>query len=118
MGSPTFTSRGRIGTDITYRAVGNSGVARFRMITNDRKKIDHAVEVGQDQWEDANTTGWNVEIWGNSAIKVRDHLEKGDPIIVIGVIFEDKWTDKEGEEKSSMLVKAEAIGLDVGKVKN
>jgi single-strand DNA-binding protein len=89
------------------------------MITNDRQKVRTTTEnsVGEE-WEDANTTGWNVEIWGNSALKVRDHLEIGDPIIVLGVIFEDKWVDKTtGEEKSSLLVKAEAIGLDVGKVK-
>lgn len=112
MGSPTITMRGNIAKAIEYRAVGNSGVARFRMMTNDRKNTD-------GEWSDTNSSGWNIEIWGNSAIKVRDHLEVGDPIIVIGVIFEDRWDDKvTGEPKFSLLVKAEAIGLDVGKVKN
>jgi len=112
MGSPVITMRGNIAKAIEYRVVGNSGVARFRMMTNDRKKVD-------EEWTDTNSSGWNVEIWGNSAIKVRDHLELGDPIIVIGTIFEDRWEDKvTGEPKFSLLVKAEAIGLDVGKVNN
>ena len=112
MGSPVITMRGNIAKAIEYRVVGNSGVARFRMMTNDRKKVD-------EEWTDTNSSGWNVEIWGNSAIKVRDHLELGDPIIVIGTIFEDRWEDKvTGEPKFSLLVKAEANGLDVGKVNN
>ena len=92
MGSPRITLEGRIGTDIEYRQVVSSGVARFRVITNDRKKVN---KVGPndsvvEEWEDANTTGWNVEIWGNSALKVKNHLEKGDPIVLAGIIFEDK----------------------------
>ena len=115
MGSPTITMRGNIAKAIEYRTVGNSGVARFRMMTNDRQKVKDT----ENEWEDKNSSGWNVEIWGNSAIKVRDHLELGDPIIVIGTIFEDRWEDKvTGEPKFSLLVKAEAIGLDVGKVNN
>ena len=111
MSSPRINLEGRIGTDIEYRTAGNSGVARFRVITNDRKKVD-------EEWQDANTTGWNVEIWGNSAQKVKAHLEKGDPIVLDGVIFEDKWEDKTtGEPKSTMLIKADYIGLNVGRVK-
>lgn len=119
MGSPRITLEGRIGTDIEYRQVVSSGVARFRVITNDRKKVN---KVGPndtfvEEWEDANTTGWNIEIWGNSALKVKNHLEKGDPIVLAGVIFEDKWTGKDGEQKSTFLIKADYIGLDVGKAK-
>lgn len=111
MGSPRITLDGNIAKAIEYRAVGNSGVARFRVMTNDRRKID-------DEWTDTNSTGWNVEIWGNSAIKVRDHLEVGDPIVLEGIIFEDKWEDKvTGEPKSSMVIKADYIGLNVGKAK-
>jgi len=111
MGSPRITMDGRIGTDIEYRTVGNSGVARFRAITNDRKLVE-------EEWTDANTTGWNVEIWGNSALKVKAHLEKGDPIVLEGIIFEDRWNDKvTGEPKSTFLIKASYIGLDVGKAK-
>lgn len=110
MGSPRITLEGRIGTNVEYRQVGNSGVARFRAITNDRRKVD-------DEWQDTNTSGWNVEIWGNSAVKVKNHLEIGDPIVLEGVIFEDRWTDKTtGEPKSSFLIKADYIGLNVGRV--
>lgn len=111
MGSPTITLRGNIAKAVEYRTVGSSAVARFRMMTNDRQKVE-------DEWVDKNPSGWSVEIWGNSATKVRDHLEVGDPIIVLGVIFEDRWEDKvTGEQKSSLLIKAEAVGLDVGRVR-
>ena len=110
MVSPTINIDGRIGTDVEYRKVGESAVARFRVITNDRKKVD-------DEWTDTNTTGWNVEIWGYHADKVKAHLEKGDPVVITGIIFEDKWTGSDGTEKSSMLVKADHVGLNVGRVK-
>lgn len=117
MPSPRIYIQGNIGTDITYRKVGNSAVARFRVITNDRKFVGATSEQpNKKEYEDANTTGWNIEIWGYHADKVNKHLEKGDPVVIEGSIFEDRWTDSEGNEKFTLLVKAEYVGLNVGKV--
>lgn len=115
MPSPRISVQGNIGTEITHRKVGNSAVARFRVITNDTKFVGTSSESNKKEWEDINTTGWNVEIWGYHADKVAKHLEKGDPIVLEGKIFEDRWTDQNGEQKSSLLIKADYIGLNVGK---
>ena len=115
MPSPRIYMQGNIGTDISYRKVGNSAVARFRVITNDTKFVGNSSESNKKEWEDIHTTGWNVEIWGYHADKVNKHLEKGDPVVIDGIIFEDKWTGQDGEQKSTLLVKAEYVGLNIGR---
>lgn len=104
--NPTIYVNGRIGTDVTVRPVGNTKVARFRVITNDRRKVD-------GEWEDINTSGWNVAAWDKLADKVSDHLEKGDPVMIYGRIFEDAWVDGEGNKRFSTEIRAEDIGLNI-----
>ena len=105
--NPTIHLNGRIGTDITPRTVGNTKVVRFRLVTNDRRKN------ADGEWEDANVSGWNIAAWDKLGDKVLEHLEKGDPVMVTGRIFEDKWTDTDGNTRYSTEVRAEDIGLNV-----
>ena len=109
--NPTIQIKGNIGTDIDERKVGNTKVARFRVITNDRRKND------KDEWEDANTSGWSIAAWDKLGQKVIDHLEKGDPVMIFGKIFEDSWVDSDGNKRFSTEVRAESIGLDIERVK-
>lgn len=105
--NPTIYINGRIGTDITVRTVGNTKVAKFRVVTNDRRKNESGV------WEDVNTSGWSVAAWDKLADKVETHLEKGDPVMIYGRIFDDSWTDSDGNRRNSTEVRAEDIGLNV-----
>lgn len=105
--NPTIYVNGRIGTEITTRNVGNTKVARFRVITNDRRKNESG------EWEDANTSGWNVAAWDKLGDKVIEHLEKGDPVMISGRIFEDSWVDGDGNKRFSTEIRAEDIGLNV-----
>ena len=105
--NPTIYVNGRVGTNIEIRDVGSSKVARFRVVTNDRRKNDQGI------WEDVNTSGWNIAAWDKLALKVVAHLEKGDPIMVYGRIFDDSWVDGEGNKRFSTEIRAEDIGLNV-----
>lgn len=111
MSSPTITIAGNIGTEIKFRSTNNSEVANFRVITNDRRQNEN------NQWEDYNTTGWNVEVWGRLAKKVTEHLEKGDPVIITGSIYEQQWVGNQGDQMKTMIVKANNVALDVGLAK-
>lgn len=110
--NPDIYVCGNIGTEITKRQVGNGTVVRFRVITNDRTKND------QGEWVNKNTSGWNVSAWDRLGEKVLTHLEKGDPVIIKGRIFEDTWTDNEGATRYSTEIRAEVIGLDVALAKS
>ena len=94
---------GRLGQDPA--AIGES-VTRLRVVTNDRRKNE---ETGK--YEDAATSWWTVKVWGNLANQTRNNIRKGQEIIVYGTIYEDRWTDKSGVERTSYEVRADSVGL-------
>ena len=52
------------------------------------------------------------EFWGDHAKSVLPFLQKGKPIMVIGKLKEDSWTEKEtGQKKSKMLISADKVIL-------
>lgn len=103
MPNPNITLIGRMGQDPS--PIGDNGI-RLRMVTNDRRKNE---ETGK--YEDSATSWWTVKAWGNLATQTKNNIKKGQEIIVVGTIYEDRWTDKNGNEKSSYEVRADSIGL-------
>ena len=95
---------GRLGAD--PERIGTNG-ARIRLSSNDRAKNE------QGQWEDRDQTWTTVKVWGKNADYVMSTLKKGQEIIVVGTMFEDTWTDKEGNKKSAYEFRAEHIGATV-----
>ena len=52
------------------------------------------------------------EFWGDHAKSVLPFLQKGKPIMVIGKLKEDSWTEKEtGQKKTKMLISADKVIL-------
>lgn len=103
MANPTISFTGRIGQD--PESVGSNGL-RLRVATSDRVKND---ETGQ--WEDKNTSWWTVKLWRNLAEQSKSILSKGMEITVIGKIYEENWTDKEGQKRTSYEVNADNISV-------
>ena len=103
MANPTISFTGRIGQD--PESVGSNGL-RLRVATSDRVKND---ETGQ--WEDKNTSWWTVKLWRNLAEQSKSILTKGMEVTVIGKIYEENWTDKEGQKRTSYEVNADSISV-------
>lgn len=103
MPNPNIMLIGRLGQDPA--PIGESGI-RLRVVTNDRRKNE---ETGK--YEDAATSWWTVKVWGNLANQTRNNIRKGQEIIVYGTIYEDRWTDKNGVERTSYEVRADSVGL-------
>ena len=103
MANPTISFTGRIGQD--PESVGSNGL-RLRIATSDRTKND---ETGQ--WEDKNTSWWTVKLWRNLAEQSKSILSKGMEVTVIGKIYEENWTDKEGQKRTSYEVNADNISV-------
>jgi single-strand DNA-binding protein len=111
MSNPTLTIVGRIGTDPEFKTYNGTPIVKFRVITSDRRKND------QGQWEDINTSGWNVAAWNNIAESAKGTLKKGQEVIITGNIKEDTWKDNEGNPRRSVEIKASNIGITTYSVK-
>jgi single-strand DNA-binding protein len=103
MSNPTVTIVGRIGQD--PEAIGSTGL-RLRVATNDRVKNDSTGE-----WEDKNTSWWTVKAWKRLAEQSIDVLKKGQEVIIVGKVYEENWTDREGTKRTSYEINAESIAV-------
>lgn len=103
MANPVITIVGRVGSE--PEAVGSNGI-RFRVATNDRVKNDTTGE-----WEDKNTSWWTVKAWRTLAGQSKSVIKKGMEVIVVGKIYEENWTDKDGVKRSSYEINADSISV-------
>jgi single-strand DNA-binding protein len=105
MSNPEITIIGRLAADPEFKEFGNGTLAKFRVITSDRRKNEDG------NWVDSNTSGWNIVAWNRLAESCKNVLAKGYEIVVIGSIKEDSWTDKEGSVRKSVEVNASSIAV-------
>jgi single-strand DNA-binding protein len=105
MSNPEITIVGRLAADPEFKEFGNGTLAKFRVITSDRRKNEDG------GWVDANTSGWNIVAWNKLAESCRNILAKGYEVVVIGSIKEDSWTDKEGITRKTVEVTASSVAV-------
>ena len=103
MATPIITIVGRVGSE--PEVIGSNGL-RFRVATNDRVKNDVTGE-----WEDKNTSWWTVKAWRTLAEQSKSVIKKGMEVIIVGKIYEDTWTDKDGVKRSSYEINADSISV-------
>ena len=103
MANPMITIVGRVGSE--PETVGSNGL-RFRVATNDRVKNDTTGE-----WEDKNTSWWTVKAWRTLAEQSKSVIKKGMEVIIVGKIYEESWTDKEGTKRTSYEINADSISV-------
>lgn len=102
MSNPTVTMTGRIGADPSTIGSG----LRLRVVTNDRAKNPESGE-----WEDKDTSWFTVKLWGRLAEQSKPVLKKGQEVTVVGTIYEENWTDAEGNKRTGYEVKADSIAV-------
>jgi single-strand DNA-binding protein len=112
MANPSITIKGNLASDPEIRQLANSKVVKMRVITNDAYKDDTG------QWQNKDTSGWTIEAWGDLAERAYDILKKGDSVVVMGVIKERNFEDKDGNKRYVVEVKASSIALDLISVSN
>ena len=103
MANPIITIVGRVGSE--PEVIGSNGL-RFRVATNDRVKNDVTGEC-----EDKNTSWWTVKAWRTLAEQSKSVIKKGMEVIIVGKIYEENWTDKEGVKRSSYEINADSISV-------
>ena len=98
-----FKARLGADPDITFSANGTA-IAKIRVVTNGRRLVD-------GDWQDTDTSWWQVTAFGRTAEAVADHLHKGDLVMVVGKIKQREW-EKDGVKRIS----ADVVADEVAKV--
>ena len=104
-----FFMVGNIVTDPVMRPVGDQHVTRFRVASNSRRRT------ADGNWEPGNSLYVTVNCWGKLAGGVSGTLLKGAPVVVVGHVYTSEYEDKQGIRRSSMEVRATAVGPDLGR---
>lgn len=112
MANPNITIKGNLASEPEMRNLPNSKVTKMRVITNDFFKDDNG------EFKNKDTSGWNIEVWGELAEKAYNNLKKGDSVTVMGVIKERSFEDKDGNKRYVVEVKASSIALDLSSLAN
>lgn len=103
-----FHMVGNIVTDPIHRRVGDQQVIKFRVASNSRRRT------GEGEWETGNSLFVNVNCWGRLVSGVAA-LIKGDPVVVVGHVYTSEYDDREGNRRSSVEVRAIAVGPDLAR---
>lgn len=91
---------GRVGKDPETRALNNgNSVVSFSIAA------DHG-------WGDKKTTTWvQVAVFGNRGKVVQDRVAKGQRLVVHGEIYEEEWTDRDGNARKTLKCNADQVEI-------
>lgn len=97
--------KARLGADPELSTSSNgSAICKIRVVTNRRRLVD-------GDWQDTDTSWWQVTCFGKVAEAAADQLHKGDLVIIEGRVKQREW-EKDGVKR----VTAEITADDVAKV--
>ena len=105
-----ITVIGRIITDLRRRVVGDQEVISFRMASNSRRRT------ADGAWEPGNSLYITVNCWGKLVTGVGAGLYKGASVIAVGTVHTSEYEDRDGIKRSSLEMRATAVGPDLSKV--
>jgi single-strand DNA-binding protein len=101
-----MTVVGRIVTDPRRRVVGGQEVISFRVASNSRRRT------AEGTWEQGNSLFITVNCWGKLVTGVGAALYKGAPVIAVGTVYTSEYEDREGIPRSTLEMRATAVGPD------
>lgn len=104
-----LTVVGHIVNNPDRRQVGAQEVIKFRVASNSRRRT------ADGGWEPGNSLFINVNCWGRLVTGVGAALGKGAPVIVVGHVYTSEYEDRDGNRRSSLEMRATAVGPDVSR---
>ena len=109
----TITLVGRVGTDPHLTPTATGDRTSLRVVATERR-----LDRNTQEWVDGDEFGVSVVCWRTLATAVVATVRKGDPVVVTGRISTRRFVDNNGATQYYTEVKADTVGLDVGKVGN
>lgn len=98
----SITVAGQLGKDAEVRFLPNGdAVAGF--------------SVADSQGKDKAAIWWNCQLFGKRAESLSQYLTKGQAVTVSGTVSQRKYTDNNGQERTSMDVRVNDVALQGGK---
>ena len=61
--------------------------------------------------DDTGPTFFACEMWGKRAAALSEHVGKGDKLQISGELVTKEWTNREGEQKKSQIVKIDRLSF-------
>lgn len=71
--------------------------------------------IADSQGKDKETIWWAAQLFGKRAESLSQYLTKGQAVTVSGNVTQRKYTDKNGQERTSMDVRVNDVALQGGK---
>ena len=105
-----ITVVGRIVTDPRRRVVADQELISFRVASNSRRRT------AEGSWEPGNSLFITVNCWGKLVTGVGAGLYKGAAVIAVGTVYTSEYEDRDGAKRSSLEMRATAIGPDLARV--
>ena len=104
-GEGMISVEGRLGGDPDVKFL-DSGVSVSKMsVANTQRTKDK-----DGNWVDRETLWYRVEYWGVRGEAASENLRKGDLVLVKGAVYQSSWTDKNGDERKDVVIRADVIG--------
>lgn len=106
--SSKVTVSGRLTRDPELRFTnGGKAVAQFSVVTARKYKNPSG------QWEEADTSFWDITAFGDMAENICETVSKGSPVIVTGAMRQETWQDKEGKDRRAWRVLADDVAVSI-----
>ncbi len=64
-----------------------------------------------DDWEDGDTSWFNIKTWGYVAEDVAERVQKGQRVIVYGRLKIESWEGQDGVERRDTTITANTVGI-------
>jgi single-strand DNA-binding protein len=96
---------GNLGSDpeVRYLETG-SAVAKFSIATTEAYNNKNGERVEHTEWH-------RIELWDGLAKVAEKYLKKGNQVYIEGRIRTDNWTDKEGQPRIGVTIRANSMTL-------
>ena len=96
---------GNLGSDPEVRYLDSgSVVAKFNIATSEAYNTKGGERVEQTEWH-------RIELWDGLAKVAEQYLKKGNTVYIEGKIKTEQWTDKDGQQKSGIRIRATSMTL-------
>lgn len=102
-----ITITGRAGHDAEHRATASGKDVMNVRIAHTRSRFNKETQ----QWEDQNTTWWNVSLWDKNAAAIARDIPKGTNLLVTGRAEMREYQRNDGSTGVSMDLMAEHVAV-------
>ena len=68
-----------------------------------------------NEWVNGETTFMRASAWRTFAEQIAASLKKGDKVVALGRLVSQSYTDKDGNNRTSLQLELESLGLDLSR---